>query len=103
MGYMPFRPSAPLIQLCGVLALVLSFMPQAPAQTATTGALTGVILDPSAAVLPGLLVDLYSNAGEKKSVTTDGSGRFNFLLLPPGRYDLLVTKTGFDPIHLSGL
>jgi len=102
MGYMPFRPSAPFIQLSGVLALMLSFVTLAPPQTATTGALTGVILDPSAAVLPGLLVDLYSNAGEKKSVTTDGSGRFNFLLLPPGRYELLVTKTGFDPIHLSG-
>ncbi len=50
-------------------------------QTASTGALTGVTLDPSGAVLPGVILHLIREDGsEEKSATSDNNGRFGFLI-----------------------
>ena len=58
-------------------------------QTASTGALTGVTLDPSGAVLPGVILHLIREDGsEAKSATSDNNGRFGFFLLRPGTYEV---------------
>jgi len=68
-------------------------------QTASTGALTGVILDPSGAVLPGVTLHLRDEIGsEAKSATSDNSGRFAFFLLPPGTYEVQAAKVDFKPV-----
>ena len=73
-------------------------------QTSSTGALTGLALDPSGAVLPGVILHLSSKGTtEKKSVTSDQNGRFGFLLLPPGIYELQASKAGFRPLSSSNL
>ena len=70
-------------------------------QTASTGALTGVTLDPSGAVLPGVVVHLTKEGGgEKRSATSDENGRFGFLLLPPGRYELQASTPDFELVSL---
>ena len=70
-------------------------------QTATTGAVTGVAIDPSGAILPGVVVHLAKErGGESKSVTSDENGMFGFLLLPPGRYELQASAKNFDPVTL---
>ena len=73
-------------------------------QTASTGAVTGVTLDPSGAVLPSVSVDLTNeSAGERKSATSDENGRFGFLLLPPGKYEIRASKTDFEPLRILRL
>jgi hypothetical protein len=73
-------------------------------QTASTGALTGVVLDPSGAVLPGVVLHLIQHStAEDESTRSDRSGRFGFLLLSPGLYELRAARAGFAPLHLAGI
>jgi len=86
-------PSLPLLALTlAVLSCGNMF-----SQTASTGALTGVTLDPSGAVLPGVILHLtQGNASAEKSTTSDNNGRFDFLLLQPGTYNLQASKADFN-------
>jgi hypothetical protein len=64
-------------------------------QTTSTGALIGVALDPSGAVLPGLVVRLVNQVtGATAFVTTDEKGRFGFPLLQPGDYGIQASTPG---------
>jgi hypothetical protein len=61
-------------------------------------------LDPSGAVVPGVTVNLVNRkTGEALSATSDENGRFAFLLLPPGGYELRASKTDFRPLTLEDL
>ena len=73
-------------------------------QTTSTGALAGVSLDPSGAELPGVLLQLSNReTGLTKSAISDEHGRFSFLLLRPGTYQLQASKTDFDSLNLAEL
>jgi hypothetical protein len=68
-------------------------------QTASTGALAAVVLDPSGAVIKGASIHLAkADDPEELSAITDESGRFRFPLLSPGAYDLEVNATGFKAV-----
>ena len=88
---------------CGVLpfvALTFAILSSRSvySQTASTGAVTGVTLDPSGAMLPGVILHLTKQDGsEEKSVTSDNNGRFAFFLLRPGTYALHASKADFKP------
>ena len=70
-------------------------------QTASTGAVTGIAMDPSGAIVPGVVVHLAKEGGgERKSVTSDENGKFGFVLLPPGKYELQASAKNFDPVIL---
>jgi len=74
------------------------------AQSASTGALTGVIFDASGALLTDADITLTNqNTGERGSTTSDGEGRFGFFLLAPGRYELCAEKAGFAPLCRSAI
>ncbi len=65
-----------------ILAVALVFSARVRSQTASTGALSGVVLDPTGAVLTGVVVRLANqDTGTIRSATSDEDGRFNFLLL----------------------
>lgn len=68
----------------------------AGAQTPTTGAIAGVVKDPSGAVLSGAGLNLSNAAGVRRDTTADATGHYAFLLLPPGRYSLKASKAGFS-------
>jgi len=58
-------------------------------QTSSTGALTGVTLDASGVVLPGVVIRLVKQqTNEFQSGTSDEQVRFSFLLLSPGLYQV---------------
>jgi hypothetical protein len=68
-------------------------------QTSSTGSLTGVTLDPSGAVLPGVVLHLTKQDGsEEQSTRSDNDGRFDFFLLQPGTYALRASKADFKPV-----
>src|SRR3954470_23422871 len=71
-------------------------------QTTSTGAATGVTLDPSGSVVAGVVVRIANqDTGVTASATSDNEGRFCFLLLPPGRYEVQASKTGAVPLVAS--
>src|SRR4051812_39724699 len=64
-------------------------------QTASTGALTGVTLDPSDAVVPGVSIHVVNQVtGAIAAGTTDNEGRFGFALLSPGPYHVQAVTPG---------
>jgi Carboxypeptidase regulatory-like domain len=75
-------------------------MPRARAQAATA-TLSGTVVDEKGAVIPGASVTV-SNAstGLQRRLLTDGVGRFNFPMLPPGKYTVRVVSEGFAPVEI---
>jgi Carboxypeptidase regulatory-like domain/TonB-dependent Receptor Plug Domain/TonB dependent receptor len=73
-------------------------------QTPTTGAVTGVALDPSGAVLPRVSVEVVEGSEHiAESTSSDDDGRFAIQLLPPGTYQLQASKMDFKTLALSDL
>ena len=61
----------------------------------TSGTIQGTVLDPSGAVIPGTSVETHNlDTQVKQTVLSDESGRFTFLALAPGRYELTVVGAG---------
>ena len=67
------------------------------AQGGATGAMTGQVLDPSGAVVPGATVKITNHATGQvaRTVKTDANGSFTALLLPVASYDVTVSAPGF--------
>lgn len=61
-----------------------------------TGAIQGVVKDPSGAVVPRADVTAKWGAATR-TVATDGQGRYAFIGLAPGTYAVRVTAAGFTP------
>jgi Carboxypeptidase regulatory-like domain/TonB dependent receptor len=85
-----------------IMSLTIVSAVRLQAQSATTGALTGVTLDPTGAAVPGVKIQLTRRAiSSALSATSDEQGRFAFLLLAPGSYHLQAVKAAFDPLQLD--
>ena len=91
--------------LCLLGALALMAAPSAWSQTATTGALTGIVGDQTGAPIPGATVEaVHEPTGTRYSSVTDGAGRFAFHnVRVGGPYAIDVTLSGFRPEKLRGL
>ena len=93
---MRFWPVRSLLFSFLLLFLSLSFSNELNAQTTTSGGLTGVVTDPSNALVPNAEVEIKDNAkGTIQSTKTDNEGVYRFFFLAPGRYTLTVTHVGF--------
>ncbi|MGH9446600.1 MAG: carboxypeptidase regulatory-like domain-containing protein, partial [Terriglobia bacterium] len=68
------------------------------AQGETTSAIAGRVTDPTQAAVPDAAITITSQeTGLKRSVKTDGGGRFDFPQLKPGVYVVEVKADGFEP------
>ena len=67
--------------------------------------ITGVVKDPSGAVLPGVTVDVTSAVliEKTRSAVTDGSGQYRVTALPPGTYSVTFTLNGFSTMRREGV
>ena len=86
-----------LTRLLTTALLCAAMAAPAIAQTQiTTGVIQGTITDSTGAVLPGVDVEARNvDTNLARSRTTDRDGRFVFLQLPPGRYTVTLTLSGF--------
>jgi hypothetical protein len=65
------------------------------AQTANTS-LRGVVKDPTGALVPGAKINITDKAtGLSYSAVANASGEYQFTQIPPAKYDITVTATGF--------
>ena len=70
----------------------------------TTGVIQGTVLDPSGAVIPGASVEAHNlDTQIRQAATSDENGRFSFLALTPGRYEVIAKKEGFSTIVAQGI
>jgi len=78
------------------VALVFFLGVAAHAQTAQTGALGGMVTDPSGSVLPGVGITVTNTStGQVRTAATQGNGRYLVPLLPPGIYKVEASREGF--------
>jgi hypothetical protein len=77
-------------------AVLLAFSVPVVAQSTVSGAVTGVVTDPSGAVIPGASVTLKSNeTAQTKTATTNGQGVYRFGLVQPGSYTVTITAPNY--------
>src|ERR1700737_1521117 len=86
------KAAAVFVLLCAVFAIA----PVAMAQSSTSGAIVGVITDPTGAVIPKADVQLVNlDTHATLAQTTNASGEYVFPNVTPGNYKITVTMPGF--------
>src|SRR5271157_1541507 len=90
------------IRFAGILALV-AIAAFAQSQLGT-GAISGVVRDPSGGAVPGAKVTVTNTeTGLARQIESNDAGQFMAPVLPPGRYKLLVGKEGFAQLETSDI
>ena len=75
-----------------------------PAFAQFGSSLSGTVLDPSRSAIPNATVTLTNAATEQmQSATTNATGFYRFVELPPGTYSVTVTAEGFKKNSLTDL
>jgi Carboxypeptidase regulatory-like domain/TonB dependent receptor len=94
----PFLIFAVLIAIAAALLTV-----PLSAQT-TNGLMTGVVSDPTGAVVNGVTISVTNQAtNEHRTTTTDQNGYYIVPQLPPGIYDISIEKSGFATENRSNV
>lgn len=94
--HLPSRPALSLA-LLGVAASSIS------AQS-TLGSISGLVTDPTGAVVPGASIRLHRvESNTDLTATSDASGNYTVLNVPAGHYDLSVQTPGFATVTASNL
>ena len=85
-----------IFSLCSTMLWMGSALP-AWAQSTSTGTLVGTVSDPSGALVAGATLTLTDpSIKTSRTVTTNEAGRYIFVDVTPGAYDLTITKQGFS-------
>jgi Carboxypeptidase regulatory-like domain/TonB-dependent Receptor Plug Domain len=92
-----------LLQLA-MLALLAAFFPGAKLH-AQTGSISGTVVDPSGAAIPGAQVQIVNQAtGDlTRETTSDSSGSFRALNVPPATYKIKVSASGMEELDRNGV
>jgi hypothetical protein len=72
------------------------FLVPAAGQNASTGAISGTVLDPSGAAVTKAQIAVKSlTTGDQRTAVSQSNGTFSVQLLPPGNYQVQVSAPGF--------
>jgi hypothetical protein len=86
-----------LFSLLGLATLAL-------AQSAGTGALTGTVSDPSAAVIANVTVTVTNNdTGQTRTAETSSDGVYTVTLFPPGSNRVTFSANGFKTAQVDAV
>ena len=92
-----------------VFLVLVVFVICFPVWASGPASLSGTVVDPSGAVVPGANVILHgldnhgSDKSAEQSATTDNGGSFSFAALPAGHYSLKITASGFKAYELDSI
>jgi hypothetical protein len=92
-----------LVTCTALLALLMAMLPTASGQS-MTGQISGTVIDPQSAVVPGATVTL-TNAltDQKREVESGAQGAFVFTQLLAGTYEVSVSASGFKVYEQKGI
>src|SRR5215468_7525360 len=86
-----------------VVLTVLTFLVMPLGGQTTTGTISGTVVDPAGALIPGAMVFATNEAtGDSRSTITSESGNFSFPSLLPATYTLKVELAGFQTFQRTG-
>jgi outer membrane receptor protein involved in Fe transport len=94
------------VSIGALAALLLIFVSasRVQAQSASTGALAGVVTDPSGGSISGATVTATSlGTGQSRTATTDATGAYKLSLLPPGDYSVKISASGFKTAEVPSV
>jgi hypothetical protein len=84
------------------LLLVLALPSSIMGQATSTGTVTGQVTDPSHAAIPGATVTLTDTATKvSQAAVTNDTGRYIFVGVNPGEYNITVSKESFRTVRAS--
>lgn len=91
--------------VCVFAALFISVVavPVARAQSTSTGTVSGQVTDPQGGIIAGAdvrLIDVGTNT--PRTTTTNDTGRYSFINVDPGTYNIEVQKSGFSLSKVPG-
>jgi hypothetical protein len=90
------------VSLIALLSIAIPSASRIFAQSAATGTVSGQISDVSGARLTGAEVKLTDVSTDAARTTlTNDAGRYDFLNVPPGKYNLTAAKQGFSLAKVS--
>jgi hypothetical protein len=100
---MKFTAIKKITRAVSLLSIAFMFSTALMAQS-NTGSITGVVSDSNGAAIPNATVTV-TNTGtnEKRTVQTDGEGRYEVLSLANGVYSIEASAGGFQPATRSEL
>jgi outer membrane receptor protein involved in Fe transport len=88
--------------LIAALLMLLTF--SATAQTFNNGAILGTVTDPSGAAVPGATVRVRrENPPFHREARTDDAGNYQISSVPPGDYQLVFEKAGFQKVQVAAV
>ena len=91
------RPGTRILWVYALLALLTSL-----AAAQSTSQLNGSVTDPSGATVAGASITLTDSAtGLQRTTTSNSTGLYQFLDVPPGNYKLEAAAKGFAPYSAS--
>ncbi|MCI0628865.1 MAG: carboxypeptidase regulatory-like domain-containing protein [Acidobacteria bacterium] len=91
------------VRLMFLFVIIAGISEQGWAQV-STASITGVVRDPSGAVVPGAQVTVTQTETQlSRATTTDSDGSFTFTTLPVGSYKLEASMTGFALHRQTGI
>ena len=90
--------------LLGALMLFAATGVPTSAQQSATGTLTGIVVDATGGVMPGVTASATELAtGVARTSVTNEAGLFRIPALPPGAYTLKVELSGFKAVTVQGI
>src|SRR5690348_4537183 len=92
------------LRMAAILAGVALLVPALALAQSYTGSVTGLVTDPSGAIVPNAQVRLVDeDKGFSFAAASDSAGRYVFRQVPPGTYKLSVQAQGFQTQEQSGI
>lgn len=71
-------------------------------QSSSTGTILGLVTDSTGAVVPGAVVTITQKlTGDTRSTSANSAGRYVFVNVDPGTYDVKVTMQGFTAVSFT--
>jgi hypothetical protein len=106
IGIPPGKTKVQILGAAGVLVSTMAvlFMLLTSSWADVAGRISGFLSDPSGAFIPGATATLTNiGNGTKQTTTTNDQGRYSFLIVPIGHYELEIESPGFQPYKKTGI
>jgi len=89
---------------CPLVWTLLLLLISGAAFAQVTGTLTGLVTDPTGAVVPGATVVMKSTlSGDERQTVTNGDGFFSIAAVQPGDYKVTIKASGFELLVQEGV
>ena len=99
-----FRPRRFVLWIAFLLLFAILFVSLPLLAQVYTGSLTGIVTDPSGAVVPGAKIAVVDqDKGYTYNAVSANDGRYDIRSLPPGRYQLTAEAPGLQKTTRTGI